>query len=106
MAIGDARKFVSALVQIEYDVVADWAMRESIQYTSFEDLASQPAVLKLLDKEIGRCNELLARVEHVRAFRTLPKELNEDDGELTATRKVRRRNVHAAYEYLITEIYG
>jgi long-chain acyl-CoA synthetase len=60
----------------------------------------------MLDGEVHRCNELLPRVAQVRQFRTLPKELNEDDGELTATRKVRRRNVLAAYESLITDIYG
>jgi long-chain acyl-CoA synthetase len=45
-------------------------------------------------------------VAQVREFRTFPKELNEDDGELTATRKVRRRNVLAAYESLVSDIYG
>jgi long-chain acyl-CoA synthetase len=106
VAVGDARKFISALVQIEYDVVADWATRQQIQYTSFSDLAGKPEVVKLLDREILRCNELLPRVAQVRAFRTLPKELSEDDGELTATRKVRRRNVLASYESLVAEIYG
>ena len=106
VAVGDGRKFISALVQIEYDVVADWASRANIQYTSFADLSANGEVTKLLDGEIYRCNDLLPRVAHVRAFRALPKELNEDDGELTATRKVRRRNVHAAYAHLIDDIYG
>ncbi len=106
MAVGDGRKFISALVQIEFDVVADWATRADIQYTSFADLSYNPQVTKLLDAEIYSCNDLLPRVAQVRAFRALPKELNEDDGELTATRKVRRRNVHAAYAHLIDDIYG
>jgi long-chain acyl-CoA synthetase len=106
VAIGDGRKFISALVQIEFDVVADWATRADIQYTSFSDLASNGEVLKLLDAEIRRCNDLLPHVAHVREFRTLPKELSEDDGEMTATQKVRRRIVYAAYESLVTDIYG
>jgi long-chain acyl-CoA synthetase len=106
VAIGDGQKFISALLQIEFDVVADWATRKNIQYTSFPDLSSNAEVVKMLDGEVHRCNELLPRVAQVRQFRTLPKELNEDDGELTATRKVRRRNVLAAYESLITDIYG
>jgi len=106
VAVGDGRNFISALVQIEYDVVADWATRREIPYTSFADLSSNAQVLKMLDAEVHRCNDLLPRVAQVRTFRTLPKELNEDDGELTATRKVRRRNVHAAYAALITDIYG
>ncbi len=106
VAVGDGKKFITALVEIEFDVVADWANRRNIQYTSFTDLSANAAVLKLLDDEVMRCNELLARAEQVRKFRTLPRELNEDDGELTATRKVRRRNVLSAYAPLIAELYG
>jgi long-chain acyl-CoA synthetase len=106
VAVGDGRNFIAALVQIEYDTVADWATRQNIQYTSFADLSANERVLNLLEAEILRCNELLPRVAQVRTFRTLPKELNEDDGELTATRKVRRRNVVAAYGSLIADIYG
>lgn len=105
VAVGDGKNFISALIQIEYDVVADWASRRNIQYTSFSDLSGNPQVVKLLDGEVTRCNELLPRVAQVREFRTLPKELNEDDGELTATRKVRRRNVLEAYTTLIGDIY-
>jgi long-chain acyl-CoA synthetase len=105
VAVGDGRNFISALVQIEFDVVADWATRRDITYTSFADLSSNEHVLKLLAAEVHRCNELLPRVAHVREFRTLPRELNEDDGELTATQKVRRRNVHAAYQALVADIY-
>ena len=106
VAIGDARKFVSALVQIEYDTVGDWAQRRSIAYTSYADLADKPDVVKLVEEEIARANELLARVESVRGFRILPKELHEDDGELTATQKVRRKVVARTYEPLIRQMYG
>ena len=106
VAVGDGRNFIAALVQIDFDVVADWANRRDIQYTSFVDLSRNAEVLKMLDLEIRGGNELLAGVEQVREFRTLPKELDEDDGELTATRKVRRRNVLAIYADLIADIYG
>jgi long-chain acyl-CoA synthetase len=106
VAVGDGRSYLTALIQIEFDVVADWANRQNIQYTSFTDLSANALVLKMLDGEVMRCNELLARAEQVRRFRTLPRELNEDDGELTATRKVRRRNVLQAYAPLIAELYG
>ncbi|HUH05669.1 MAG TPA: AMP-binding protein [Kofleriaceae bacterium] len=105
VAIGDARKFVAALIQIEYDTVGDWATRRNLPYTSFSDLAAKPEVVALIAAEVDRANELLARVEQVRAFRLLPKELSQDDGELTATQKVRRRPVQAAFEELIESMY-
>lgn len=106
VAIGDRRKFISALIQIEYEMVADWATRRGIAHTSFADLATNREVVQLLDREVTRCNELLPRVAQVREFRTLPRTLNEGDGELTATQKVRRHNVLAAYESVVSEIYA
>jgi len=106
VAIGDARKFVSALIQVEQDSVADWAQRNGITYTSFEDLSAQPAVVKLIDGEVQKANELLARVESVRAFRLLPKELHQDDGELTPTQKVKRREVQAKFSDLVESMYS
>jgi len=107
VAIGDARKFISALIQIDYDAVGDWAMRRAITYTSFEDLAAKPQVADLVKRELDELNEAhLARVEHVRQFRLFDKELHQDDGELTATQKVRRRAIHAKYGALIESIYG
>jgi long-chain acyl-CoA synthetase len=104
--IGDARPFVSALIQIDWDSVADWAAEHQVPYTSFEDLAGKPEIVALIEGEVGRGNELLARVSQVRKFRLLPKQLHQDDGELTATQKVRRNAVLAKFPELVDEIYG
>ncbi|MBX2802426.1 MAG: AMP-binding protein [Myxococcales bacterium] len=106
VAIGDARKFISALVQIDADAVGDWATRRSVTYTDFEDLTRRPEVVSLVEQEIRKANDQLARVEHVRAFRLFPKELHQDDGELTPTQKVRRRNIGEIWGHLVEEIYG
>jgi long-chain acyl-CoA synthetase len=105
VAIGDRRKFVAALVQIEWDTVSDWAARQQIAHTSFADLSSRPEVHALVRAEIDRANEHLAPVEQVRAFRLLPRELSQDDGELTATQKVKRRAIEGAYGALIESMY-
>ncbi len=106
VAVGDARKFVGALIQIEADAVGDWATRAGIAYGDFADLAARPEVVHLISREVEEANALLARVEQVRAFRLFPRELHQDDGELTATQKVRRRTVHQTWAPLIEEIYG
>jgi long-chain acyl-CoA synthetase len=105
VAIGDQRKFVSALIQIDADAVGDWASRRQITYTSFEDLTEKEEVLELIDDEIDQANEKLARVEQVRQFRLFPKELHQDDGEVTATQKVRRSAVEEKYAELIESMY-
>ncbi len=104
VAIGDGRKFISALIQIEQDAVGDWATRREIPFTSYSDLASKKEVIDLVRSEVDKANERLARVESVRKFRILPEQLNQDDGTLTATQKVRRREIHGRYETLIEEM--
>ena len=105
IAIGDRRKFVSALVQIDQDATGDWATRREITYTSFEDLTEKAEVRALIAQEINQANDRLVRVEQVRSFRLLPKELHQDDGEMTATQKVRRRAVCEKFNGLIEEMY-
>ncbi len=105
VAVGDRRKFVSALVQIDWEAVSDWAGRRQLPHTDFEDLTSKDEVHRLIQEEVLRLNEQLARVEQVRSFRLLPKELHQDDGELTATQKVRRGQVSEIWCGLIEEMY-
>lgn len=105
-AVGDAKPFISALIQIDGDMVGDWASRRGLAYTSFEDLSGKPEVVKLIDEELRRLNEQLARVEQVRSFRLLPKELHQDDGEVTATQKLKRNVVYAKFAGLIDEMYA
>lgn len=106
IAIGDARPYLSALIQIDYDTVGDWASRKNLAYGDYGDLASKPEVTALIGDAVHDANTHLAQVEHVRSFKLLPRELNQDDGELTATQKVRRREVLHRYATLIGTMYG
>jgi long-chain acyl-CoA synthetase len=106
VALGDGRKYVAALVQIDYEIVSDWALRLGIGHSDYADLASRPQVQKLVREAIAEANDHLAKPEQVRAFRILPKELHQDDGELTPTRKVRRRFVVEKFSGLVQSVYG
>ncbi|MGQ0586496.1 MAG: AMP-dependent synthetase/ligase [Gammaproteobacteria bacterium] len=105
-AVADGRAFTTALIQIEGELVGDWATRRGLSFTSFEDLSAKPEVVKLIDDEVRRINESLARVEQVRGFRLLPKELHQDDGEMTATQKLKRRVVYTKFAALIDQMYA
>jgi long-chain acyl-CoA synthetase len=106
IAIGDRRKFVSALIQIDFDATGDWGTRRALSYTSFEDLSAKDEVHKLIDQEVQTANQHLGPVEQVKSFRLLPKQLHQDDGEMTATQKVRRQPVTHKFENLIEGMYG
>jgi len=73
MVIGHARKYLSALIEIDYDTVSDWARAQSIRYTGFTSLAQHPEVQKLLETEIARINGELSRVEQIRLSVFFPK---------------------------------
>ncbi|HEV8095182.1 MAG TPA: long-chain fatty acid--CoA ligase [Burkholderiales bacterium] len=107
MVIGHARKYLSALIEIDFDAVADWARTNDVAYTGFTSLASHPAVERLLEAEVARVNRELSRVEQVKAFRILPKALDpEEEGEpLTPTRKLKRAQMLERFGALVESMY-
>ncbi|TCT08778.1 long-chain acyl-CoA synthetase [Tepidamorphus gemmatus] len=106
IVIGEGRKYVSALIQIDFETVAKWAEEHGIAYTNFRNLAENPAVRDLIDAEIRTANGQLAKVANIRRFHLLTKELDHDDDEVTATMKVRRANIHQKYAAEIEELYA
>lgn len=106
IVIGDGRKFVSALIGIELDTVSNWAQRRNIAFTTYRDLSEKPEVQELIQGVVRETNAELAQVESVRRFRLIPKELDHEDGELTATQKVKRSQIEARFAELIDDIYG
>jgi long-chain acyl-CoA synthetase len=106
IVIGDARKYLTALIQIEYDNVAKWAQERGIAYTTFKSLAQNPAVHELIQQEVSEANKDFSQVETIKKFRLLEKELDHDDDELTATLKLRRKTIYKKFGHVIEEMYG
>jgi long-chain acyl-CoA synthetase len=103
--VAEGRKFVGALVMIDYETVGKWAEAQRIAFTHFRSLVDHPLVRELIDAEIGRGNQRLAQVSQIRKFHLLTKELDHDDGEVTATMKVRRSSIYKAYAAEIEALY-
>ena len=104
--LGDGRHFVSALIQIDLDTVGKWAQERGMAYTTYETLAALEAVRSLIAEDVERVNARFSRVENIRKFVILRKQLDHDDGELTATMKVRRNVIEKKFSAEISEIYG
>ena len=103
--IADRRPYVVALIQLDMETVRIWAESKGIAYTTFRSLTENAEVKALIDKEVAKQNELLARVEQVKKVWLLPKELDHDDGEVTATMKVRRAKIYDFYGDEIEALY-
>lgn len=106
MVIGDRQAYLTVLIGIELDTVADWAQRRQLPYTTYRDLTEKPEVLKLVQGIVAETNERFARVEQMRKFRMIPKELDHEDGELTATQKVKRSSINDMFGHLLDDMYG
>ncbi len=105
IVVGDGRPYLSAMIQLELDNVSDWAQENRIAYTTYKSLAENPEVNKLVRGEVDAVNEQLARVEKIRKFAILTKELDQDDDEVTATMKVRRSTVEKKFKDIIDALY-
>ena len=106
IVIGDGRKYLTALIQIEYDNVAKWAQERRIPYTTFKSLAQNAKVYEMINQEVNQANKDFAQVETVKKFRLLDKELDHDDDELTATLKLRRKTINEKFGHIIEEMYS
>jgi long-chain acyl-CoA synthetase len=105
VVIGDQRKYLTALIGIEGDTVGNWASRQNLMFTTYADLSAKPEVVELVRTAVDEANADLAQVETIKAFRLLPKELDQEDGEVTATQKVKRKAITEEFASLIDSMY-
>jgi long-chain acyl-CoA synthetase len=106
VVIGDRRSYLTALIGIELDTVGEWAQRRGIAHTTYRDLSEKPEVLALVQSIVDELNARLATVEQIKKFRMLPKELDHEDGELTATQKVKRAAIAKLFGDQVDEMYA
>ena len=104
LVVGDKRKFLSCLIAIEFDTVSNWALRKKIPFTTYRDLTEKPEVRELVSKDIVRANEETSSLQ-VRKFELIPKELDHEDGELTATQKIKRSVIIEQFSELVESMY-
>jgi long-chain acyl-CoA synthetase len=107
VVFGHGRKYLTAVIEIDFDTVADWARSNNVAYTGFTSLTTHPRIERLMHAEIDRVNAELARVEQIKSFRILPKALNpEEEGEpVTPTRKVKRKLMYERFRDLVDGMY-
>ena len=105
IVIGDRRPYLTALIGIEMETVGTWAERRGIPYTTYRDLSEKPQTLELVRDVIDDVNNRFARVEGVKTFRMLTKELDHEDGELTATQKVKRKAIATMFAEQVEGMY-
>jgi long-chain acyl-CoA synthetase len=106
VAFGDGRPFVAAIIAIDLTTSGNWAERQNLAYTSFQDLSAKPEVRELIREEIRKCNASLPLASRISRFMLLNKEFDADDNEITRTRKIRRPFVAEKYAAVVEALYN
>ena len=105
VVIGDGRRYLVTLILIDEDNVTKYAQDHRIPFTTFADLTQNPEIRKLIDGEISKVNKTLSKVETIKKFELLPRRFYEEDGDVTPTKKVKRRFLEERYADLINKLY-
>lgn len=105
VAHGEGRKYISALVALDPQAIAEWADGQGLSYGSTEDLTKAPEVRALIDGHVQAANRKLERWETVKRWAFLPGELDVESGEVTPSMKVRRAEVERRYRDLLDSLY-
>ena len=106
VVIGDKRAYLSCLVMIDEDNVAQWAQDRDVQFSDFKSLCRAPEVISLIGEEIEKVNKQFARVEQIKQFRLIEQRLTAEDEELTPTMKLKRSLINSKYASLIEGMYA
>lgn len=105
MVCGDKRKFLTALVTLNFEEVGRFAQREGIMYSDTRELAQNPVIHALIDRVIAEKNQSLASFETIKRFAVLPDDFSPETGEITPTMKIRRRHVLEKYRNIVESLY-
>jgi long-chain acyl-CoA synthetase len=103
---GPQRSYASAIIAIHYHNVGRWAGQRKVAYSNFAELSQKPEVCELVKQSIIRINETLPAGARVKKYVNLHKEFDADEGDLTRTRKLKRRFLEGRYREIIEALYG
>jgi long-chain acyl-CoA synthetase len=103
--IGDGKKYLTALIELDATAAMDWAKLHDKDVKSYSDLCKSEPVIRMVEGEIEKANGRLARAEQIKDFRILYEELSPENGVMTPTRKKRRKQIMERYRGLIDTLY-
>ena len=105
VVIGDRQKYLVALILIDEDNVIKFAQDNRIPFATFADLTQNPEVRRLIQGEVDRVNKTVSQVESIKKFALFPRRFYEEEGDVTPTKKVKRRHIEQRYADLIASLY-
>ncbi|MDR1710244.1 MAG: long-chain fatty acid--CoA ligase [Propionibacteriaceae bacterium] len=105
VAVGDGRKYISALLTMDRDNVMNWAGRHGMTGRPYEEILASPAFRESIERGIDTANSKLERWETVKKFAILPSEFSVDDGGVTPSLKIRRAIISQRFAGVVDSLY-
>ena len=105
VVIGERKNYLTLLLNLDYDIAAQIAKANGIEFGNSRDLAQNAAFLKVIDNYISEINANLAKYETIKKYKILEKDFSQEGGELTVSLKVKRNVIHSKYSAIIDEMY-
>ena len=106
VVIGDKRPYLTCLVMIDQENVEKFAQDHDIPFTNYASLCRAAEIQDLIQREIETVNANFARVETIKKFFLIERQLTPEDEELTPTMKLKRNFVNKRYAIEIDAMYG
>lgn len=106
VAIGDSRRYVTALITLDPEAASAAAERLQAGDAWLGQLVEMPAIQEIVSSAVERGNRRLNSNEQIKKYTILPVVWSPDSEELTPTAKLKRRNIHAKYSTEIAMMYA
>ena len=106
VVIGDKRPYLTCLIMIDQENVEKYAQDQDIPFTNYASLCRAREIQDLIQREVEAVNTKFARVETIKKFYLIERQLTPEDEELTPTMKLKRSFVNKRYAAEIDAMYG
>ncbi len=105
IAIGEKRNFISALIVPTFESLEEWAKKKKIQFQNQEELIKHPHVIDFFRERIDHHSKKLAQYETIKKFRLLAKPFTMEEGDITPTLKLKRKQINEKFKKIIDSMY-
>ena len=106
VVIGDGRPFISVLITLDEEAVGKWKAEHNVpEQTTVRELAANAVLRAEIQDAVNAANELVSHAEAIKKFHILPRDLSEEEGEMTPTMKVKRNIVVDKFSHEVEDMY-
>ena len=106
VVLGEGQKYCAGLIFIEEPALMQFAIQKGLPNDSIDDLLNHPSVLAHYETCVQEANENMDHWNRVKQFKLISEALSIENGMLTPTLKVKRKEVRTRFAAEIDTLFG